>query len=411
MQLEQAIDRTNARRPRLVTPTFFLITLSTFAYFVAIGSLIPTLSLFIEGPLGGSSISVGLVVGAFSLSAVLLRPFVGHLGDARGRRILIIGGAGVVGLSIAGYALASTLPSLLLLRLVTGAGEAAFYVGAASAINDLAPDERRGEALSFFSLALYGGLAVGPVLGEWVLQGSHFHTTWFVAAGAAGVAAALGLRVPDTRPEAIAHPSPRPRKLVHPQGLVPGTILATSIWGLSGFNTFVPLYALSIGMPGSRVAFVIFSGTVLSIRSFGARLPDILGPRKAANAALIASTVGLTTIGLSGTVSGLLIGAAFFGAGQALAFPALMTLALSGAPTSERGAVIGTFTAFFDLAFGLGALSLGAVVALFGYRGAFLGGALVAAFGIVLLRLYAYRNRRAEALAPARDGESAAEPA
>jgi MFS family permease len=411
LQLEQAIDVSGARRPRLVTPVFLLITLSTFAYFVAIGSLIPTLPLFIEGPLSGSSISVGLVVGAFSLSAVVLRPFVGRLGDARGRRILIVGGAGVVALSIAAYSLATALPLLLLLRLVTGAGEAAFYVGAASAINDLAPDERRGEALSFFSLALYGGLALGPVLGEWVLHGSHFHTTWIVAAAAAGVAAAMGLRVPDTRPEPDPDAPPASHKLVHPKGLVPGTILATSVWGLSGFNTFVPLYALSIGMPGSRIAFVIFSGIVLAIRSFGARLPDVLGPRKAANAALIASTLGLATIGLSGNVPGLLIGAAFFGAGQALAFPALMTLALSGAPTSERGAVIGTFTAFFDLAFGLGALSLGAVVALFGYRGSFIGGALVAGFGIVLLRVYEYRSRRSAASARAGDREAAAEPA
>jgi MFS family permease len=384
-----------------VTPTFLLITLSTFAYFIAIGCLIPTLPVFVEGSLGGSSVSVGLAVGAFSLSAVLLRPFIGHVGDTRGRRILIIGGASLVALSIAGYALADALLPLILLRLVTGLGEAAFYVGAASAINDLAPDERRGEALSFFSLALYGGLALGPVLGEWVLDGTHFHATWYVAAGASFVAALLGLRVRDTRPAESSSEPPAERRLVHPRGLVPGTILATSVWGLSGFNTFVPLYALELGLRGSRLVFVVFSATVLSIRSIGARIPDVLGPRKTASAALCSSAFGLALIGLWAATPGLLIGAAFFGLGQALAFPALMTLAVGGAPANERGAVVGTFTAFFDLSFGLGALSLGAVAAVFGYRGAFIGGALVAAFGLGLLRTYARRNRRAIARAEA----------
>jgi predicted MFS family arabinose efflux permease len=49
------------------------------------------------------------------------------------------------------------------------------------------------------------------------------------------------------------------------------------------------------------------------------------------------------------------------------------------------GAVVGTFTAFFDLAYGLGAVSLGAVAAAVGYRGAFLTGAFVAGAGLVLL--------------------------
>ena len=406
MQLEQALERSGAPRPRLVTPTFLLITLSTFAYFIAIGCLIPVLPLFVEGPLGGSSVSVGLAVGAFSLSAVLLRPFIGHVGDTRGRRILIIGGGALVAISIAGYAIADTLLPLILLRLVTGLGEAAFYVGAASAINDLAPDERRGEALSFFSLALYGGLALGPVLGEWVLDGTHFHTTWFVAAGAGLVAALLGLTIRDTRPaDTVSEPAAE-RHLIHPRGLMPGTILATSVWGLSGFNTFVPLYALELGMRGSRLVFVVFSATVLSIRSLGARIPDVLGPRKTASAALCSSAFGMALIAIWAATPGLLIGAAFFGIGQALAFPALMTLAVGGAPTNERGAVVGTFTAFFDLAFGVGALSLGAVAAVFGYRGAFVGGALVAAFGFVLLRTYAHRNRKAVARAEREAAES-----
>src|ERR671915_230216 len=162
--------RRRTSRPRLVTPLFMLVMLSTLAYFVSVGALVPTLPRYVAEALGGGDIAVGLAVGSFSVSAVLLRPAVGALGDARGRRLLIVAGGALVAISVAGYALSDSLRALLALRLLSGVGEAGFYVGAASVINDLAPDERRGEALSYFSLALFGGLALGPLVGEWTLE-------------------------------------------------------------------------------------------------------------------------------------------------------------------------------------------------------------------------------------------------
>jgi hypothetical protein len=49
--------------------------------------------------------------------------------------------------------------------------------------------------------------------------------------------------------------------------------------------------------------------------------------------------------------------------------------------------VVGTFSSFFDLSFGIGAVSLGAIAAAFGYRGAFAAASLGGAAGFVLLAL------------------------
>jgi MFS family permease len=369
-------------KPRLVTPIFLLITFSTFAYFVAIGTLIPTLPRYVEGPLGGSGGSVGLAMGAFAVSAVLLRPWTGRLGDRRGRRLLIVGGAFMVAVSVAGYAIAESLPVLVGLRILTGAGEAFFYVGAAAAINDLAPDERRGEALSFFSLALYSGLAVGPLLGETVLEQGSFEYAWMIAAVASVVAGLLGLRVPETR---TPSDDIQPRgKLISRGALLPGTVLLASVWGLAGFNTFVPLYADELGV-ASRLVFLAYSVVILSIRAFGARLPDLLGPWRTARGALAISALGLATMGVWQSVVGLVVGAVIFAVGQAMAFPALMTIAVRSAPASERGAVVGTFTSFFDAGFGIGAVSLGIVSDAFGFSGSFIAASLVALAGLALL--------------------------
>jgi MFS family permease len=392
------IDEPRKGRPRLVTPLFLLVMLCTLVYFVAVGALQPTLPRFVKGPLGHGETAVGLAIGAFAFSAVLIRPFIGPIGDRRGRRLLIVAGAGIVALSTAGLTFAESLPVLVGLRLVTGLGEAAFYVGAASVINDLAPEERRGEAVSYFSLALYGGLTLGPVLGETVLEAGSFDAAWIVAGASAGIATLLGFLVKETRPHFDV--APRHFRWLHPAGLLPGAVLATSVLGLGGFATFVPLYALSLGLDGSRMVFVTFASVVLLVRSFGARLPDILGAQRAARAALTCQASGLALMGLWEVPLGLFIGAGVFGLGQALVFPALMTIAVRGAPPSERSAVVATFTSFFDLSFGLGAVALGGVAEILGYSGAFVAASLVAAGGLGMMVLRSRLRSRRAAMSP-----------
>ena len=370
-------------RPKLLTQTFLLVALATLAYFIADGILLPAVPLYVEGPLGGGSVAVGIVVGAFSVSALLLRPWAGRLSDRRGRRLLMLAGASIFALSVLGYQLADSIPMMIVMRAITGAGEAFFFVGAASAISDLAPDERRGEALSFFSLALYAGIGVGPILGEAAIDGADFTLVWFAAAGIGLVAVLLGFPVPDTRPEWSAPLAPA--GLVHRAAVLPGTVLLSVLVGMSGFFAFVPLYVMEIGVPGSRIVFLMFSVVVILIRSFGAKIPDQMGSYRSSQAALVLSAAGLLVVGSWGNAVGLFLGTIVFAVGVALATPALMSLAIGSAPPSERGWVIGTFTAFIDLGFGLGPIILGGVAASLGYRGTFLTGAGAAAAGLLLL--------------------------
>jgi MFS family permease len=385
----------SSQRPPLVTRDFVRVTVTSFVYFLAYGTTLPVLPRYVKGPLHGTSFEVGLAVGSFAFAAVILRPVAGRLGDRIGRVFLMITGAALVGVSFAGFNVATSLWLLVLLRLGTGAGEAFFFVGAASAINDLAPDERRGEAVSFFSLALYGGLAVGPVLGETVLRDTRFGAVWWMAGGLSVLAALMSLRVRETRPRERAEHATR---LLHPAAVLPGVALTTSVWGLATFNTFVPLYALALGMRGSRFVFLVYSIVIIAVRALGARIPDRLGPVRAARVSLATSACGLLVMWAWGHPAGLYAATIVWALGQALAFPALMTIAVSAASPGERGAVVGTFTAFLDLSFGLGALSVGGVASVLGYRGAFATSGLVAIAGLALLAL---RTRRSAARAPA----------
>lgn len=375
--------RASRKRERLVTPAFLLITVSCLAYFMSIGMIIPVLPRFVTGPMGGSEFHVGLVAGIFSVAAILFRPFAGRLGDRRGRRLLVVGGGTLAAVSIFSYVLATNLVSIAALRLVNGVGEAFFFTGSATAIADIAPEARRGEAVSFFSLAVFTGIGLGPLLGETLLEAADFPAVWLAAGLMALAAVALAFKMPDAGLEEAS--SAAGFRFLHPKAVGPGMVLALIVWGFAGFASFVPLLALDIGMGGSRFVFLTYATVIILIRSVGARIPDLVGARRTAGASAVLSAAGLVLIGSTGGRPGLFLSAAVFAVGQALCFPALLSLALAGASKSERSSVIGSFTAFVDVAFGAGPLTLGVVAELGGLRSVFWVSAAMALTGLVVL--------------------------
>ncbi|CAN5686972.1 MFS transporter [soil metagenome] len=384
------MDRTVAP-PRLVTAPFVLVTAAAFAYFTAIGATLPTLPAYVDEELGGGGLAVGVAVGAFSVSAALLRSSLGRLGDRRGRRLLVVGGAAIVGVSIAGYHLAPNLGVLVGWRLLTGVGEAAVFIGAATAVQDLAPSARRGEAASYFSIAIYGGLAIGPPAGEALQRLGGFSAVWWAAAGACLVAAVLGWWTPvgvgpaTARADGAAPDTVRPA-IFHRDALGPGMVLGLAMFGFAGFAAFLPLHVDAAGLDDSGGVFLAYGATVLIIRILGARLPDRLGAVPSSTAALAAIAAGMVVLAAFTTPAGVYAGAVVFAVGMALLYPALFTLVMAAVDDRERSHAVGTFTLFFDLAQGAGALLLGGVVALTDERGAFLGAAVCAGAGLVLLR-------------------------
>lgn len=163
---------------RLLTPAFVALGLADLAYFTAAGSLVAVTPLFVTGPLGGEEIAVGLTIGSASVSTLLLRPLAGRWTDRTGRRQLLVGGAALFTVVTLGHLLVDSLTALVVLRVLLGAAEAALFVAGFAALADLAPPGRAGEALSLNSLALYLGMAAGPVLGQALLRWQGYDAVW-----------------------------------------------------------------------------------------------------------------------------------------------------------------------------------------------------------------------------------------
>jgi MFS family permease len=373
---------------RLLTRPFALTVAAEFGVFLTIGMLLPVVPVYAKDALGAGSVGIGIAVAAVSPTALLFQPLVGRIGDRRGRRPLVIVGPLIVAAVVAGYTVANDLWTLVGLRLVGGIGEALLFVGAATIITDLAPASRRGEALSLYSLGLWGGLALGPVAGEAILGGGRYDAVWLTAAACSLAAALVALTLPETRPLTTLNGPESRSRLVHPAAIRPGFVLVTLIFGAAGFNTFIALYARELGLDGAGPLFFLFSGIVVGIRLLGRRLPDRLGAKRSSGSAIALMAAGLLTLGLWKDPVGLYAGTVVLAFGAALGFPALMTLAVGGAEESERSSVVGTFSACADVGYALGALSLGGVAAVVGYDGVFIVSAGVALVGaLVLARL------------------------
>ncbi|NJD28955.1 MAG: MFS transporter [Chloroflexi bacterium] len=385
------------REARLFTPAFAALSAAALAFFVAGGIFLPATPRYTVGPLGGDEVAVGIVIGAFAVSSLLMRPFAGRFADRGGRKIALVVGAVITVVAAAGHLAAVSIPLLIVMRLLFGVGEALFFVAALAAATDLAPEHRRGEAISLISISVYLGTAIGPLIGEAALAASGFAAVWLVAAAIAALSVGLSLLAPETLPPESRTgagggpdiPAPR-QSLIHRRGIEPGLLVLCGVWGMGPFFAFIPLLADDLGLGSSGPYLAAFAIVVVGLRIVGARLPDQIGAAKLSGTALIVSAAGLLVSGIAvgGLVpvgAGLLVGTVVFAAGVAFTFPAIMAMAVVGVPPRERGAVVGTAGLFVDAAFGISPAILGLLASASGYPSTFLVSGGIALVGAVWL--------------------------
>jgi MFS family permease len=380
-----------ARAETLFHPQFALVCIYSLATTLAAGALLPVLPLYVRGPLDGGDVAVGLVMSGALLVGALAQPILGRLADRRGRRLLLLGGPLVFSSFLALFAFASDPATLFALRAAAGVGDAACIVGSVTMINDLAPDSRRGEAYSLYSLAAWAGLGLGPVIGDFVHRATSFDAVWVVAIALSLSGAALAVALPETRPQ-IARPRPAFAFLSR-YAAVPGAVIALEMFGFAALVVFSPLYARELGMQGAGLVLLVNAAVLVAMRVLGRRLPDRVGPRRAASTGVLLAAAGIGLAAALGSPAGLYLGAAVFGAGHALLYPALFLLAVGRAPEDERSAALGSLKALEGLGFAFAAAFIGLTASLGGYAVAFAVAAAVTATGLIPLRVFVPRSR------------------
>ncbi|HEY5785728.1 MAG TPA: MFS transporter [Microlunatus sp.] len=368
---------------RLFTSAFIALAASDLVYFTASGLLLGVTPFFVTGPLGSDKAGLGLALGAFSVTTVVVRPVIGRLVDRLGRRRLMLIGVTLFAVLIAAHLIVTDLWMLVVVRLLLGIAESLFFVAGFAALADVAPPGRTGEALSFASVALYLGIALGPVLGQLLLDWRGFDAAWIGGTVLALLAVGMVMLVPET-----GEPAPEdaePAQWIHRAALRPGMALFTGVAGTAGFLALIGLHATEINFAAWSVVPLIYGAIVVICRIAFARVPDQLPPLKLGAASLALCTVGLLILGAAPSPTGMLSGTVVLAVGVAFLTPAIFAAVFGSVPQHERGAAAGTTTIFIDLGFGGGPLLLGLTAARAGIPLAFIVGAALTATGAALL--------------------------
>ncbi len=368
---------------------------ATFCGLVAVGSVLPVLPRYIHGPLGSGDVAVGVVVGAYAVTGLLLRPVAGRLADTRGRKPTVLAGTALMALSGLLYLPSLGIGGLVLARLVLGAGEGGVYTAGSAWIVDLAPDERRGRVLGLYGLAVWGGLSVGPLVGQLLLDAGGYTTVWIFAAAMPVLGATLALAARDPFVP-LEHAEPHP--LIAPEAVGPGFAIALASTGYAAMATFIVLHLEARGIGHGATVFGAFAAMIVITRLAIGDLPDRVGAAPVAVTATLGEAVGLALIAVAHSLPVALAGGVVMGAAFSLLNPSLMLIALGRVSQRARGAAMGTYTAFFDAGVGLGAPLAGLVVALSDYETAFFCAAAVS-IGAALTVLVQTRPARRAASA------------
>ena len=374
--------------------TFFLILFVSFLMFLSMYMLLPTLPLYAQS-IGGNETVAGTIVGIFTLSAVLVRPWFGNLLDQRGRKLILIIGVSIFLVSVLAYNLAFSIITLLVLRVVHGIGWGASTTATGTMASDVIPAVRRAEGMGYYGIAATVAMSLGPALGLYLVKYSSYSVLFTGAA----LLAALGLagsffinyEIPrKNRPE--AKKTPVKGVILEKNAIPPALVLFFITLSYGGIVTFLPSYANYRGVENIGIFFTVYALVLLFSRPIIGKLADRYGVRKFLVPGILSIAAALFLLTKASSLPMFLLVGVVYGLGFGTVQPILNALVISLSPPERRGAANATFAVAMDLGIGLGAVTLGFLAQKMGY--VYMYGSSVIFALLALVMYYAFLRKK-----------------
>jgi len=314
---------------------------AAFVGMLGFGAIIPMLPVYLHEQAGASTLVTGLLIGLSSAFALLGRLLAGKTADAKGRRVALLIGmafcaaAGILYLPLFG------LWALSIGRVLHGLGEGFFVTAAVAWAVDVAPENRRAQTLGFLSSGIWGGVSIGPAIGQ--ALGTMTTVALFLTVSSAAVLCIVLLMREDPRPHQHV-----PSRWFPPPVLMPGIMLGLGNVTYAAMAGFLILLLHQRGH-ATAWAFSAFALAVLFGRAAFGGFPDRMGPRRSLFAGYACLSVGLLAIALGGPPLLDIPAAIVVGLGYSFPWPALASVVVGEVPASERAAALGALNAFYDL--------------------------------------------------------------
>ena len=343
--------------------------------------LLTLLPIYIADTLHATADKAGLLVTCFLAAAIVVRPFAGQwVGKYSNKTILMLSSLAFLVVT-ALYPFCHSIEALLFIRVLHGItfGIITTVKGTISA--RLIPASRRGEGISFFSLAMGLAMVVGPWIGLNMARHSAFSQAFWMctAVAAIGIVLSLIVRVPPV----IRHADGSQPKLgfsaMFDKAAMPFAMVTFFMtFSYAGVSAFLALYARELDLMAAASNFLLCYAVFLMIcRAFTGNVCDRKGPKYVVYPCLLAFTVGLVVLGYThGSVSMILAGA-LIGIGYGSVTPIFQTQIISSVEPHKIGVANSLFFNAMDAGLAIGAFVMGLMVEGVGYRAIYLVGAML----------------------------------
>jgi MFS family permease len=385
-QREKGLGKKASPEDKLLGRDFTLICLINSLAFFSIYLIVPVLPLFLEEQ-GYSNALIGFLM-AIATIAALMRPLFGRMADLRGRKIILLAGTLLLGISTFFYiSFTSALP-LFFIRLLNGLGLAAFHTAAYAIIGDLAPTARRLQAIAIFYISVDITIAIAPIVAENMEAAWGYNFVYFLAGCLAMLAFLCSLLVRETRGEKQqAESVKRSRIKITPlqSAIYITTMGFTLVFGM--LQWFIILSSEARGIEEGAWFFTVFAVTLIVFRLGVGRKADRWPRRPLIISSAFISLGGLVLIAYAGNLPVLLLASFVFALGFAYLPTTLSALLLDHTSLRDRGAALGIFMTVFDIGILIGGVALGPLADLWGYTAMYLCGGALALMTLVFFVL------------------------
>jgi MFS family permease len=280
------------------------------------------------------------------LAGMFMRPLAGLWADRYGRRLLMVIGAGIAGLSLAAHALSDDPYLLLPLRMVNGVGLVLFVTAAFATVADLVPADRRGVAFGYLAMMNSLPQVYAPWLALTIARTWGFTPYFLTAAMVSGLAFLLSSRVGGGRGGAQVEGGLTAAALVSRSTLLPASLFLSLTVTFGAILAFLPLMAEDRGLGNPGLFFVLYGLVVVPLRPV-------------AGAMLLLAAASMQWVMLAAAV--------LFGLGFGAAHTALLAWTVDRAGSERRGVAMSTFGLAWDTGSGMGALTFGLMAGLASY--------------------------------------------
>lgn len=373
---------------RLLTRNFVMLFLTAYLTFFTVDFLLPVLPFYVVD-LGGSETAVGLLMGLFTFCSIILRPFQGRRLNRSGRKRLLISGVAVYFLGGLGLAALPSIGALFLFRALQGFGWGAFLLAYHTMTVDLAPVDRKGEAVGLMGMAPPLSLATAPLFGEFFLTGKQgYPGILLISAGAALAALSLAVLIKEAPRDAVETGR---QPLISRRVLLPSAMIFFIMFAFGGILTFLPLLGEARDIFPVGPFFTVLAVVNMAVRPLTGKISDRWGRSRVFIPGLLISCTSFVVIALANSLGVLLLGALLLGCGFGAAHPAVMALAADRLDAAERGVGMATYSTAFDFGIVAGAIILGLLLPHLGFTALFI---ICALASLLPLAIYYIRIKK-----------------